>query len=181
MTKFFNSNNYPKVFVRLKPSKTVRGEIGAFAMREFKGGEIIVKSSEFEDDNIMSVEEYNKLDEDTHNLVKAHSTIVEDKLFVQANLNFLRPINYFNHSCDPNVGFDSHDNYVAIKHIAKGDEFLLDYSFLNTNPDYQIECCCGSPNCRHLITGSEWKNQEFVNKNFTHFASTIRDRIKKLL
>jgi SET domain-containing protein len=122
----------------------------------------------------MSVDEYNKLDKDTKELVRAHSTITIDKLFIPQNINKIRPINYFNHSCEPNIGFDSNDNYIAIKDISYGDEFLLDYSFLNTNPDYEMKCFCGSKNCRKVITGNEWKNKEFVNKFGKYFASTMK-------
>ena len=177
MNVFFDHTTYPPLFIRLKPSTVVAGEIGAFAMQNFKLGEVVVKSEWFQDDNIMSIEEYNKLDPDRHELLKAHSTIVDDKLFIQADLNFLRPINYFNHSCSPNIGFDEQDNYVAITPIKKGEEFLLDYSFLNTNPDYRMECRCGSAACRRIITGTEWQNADFVARNRNYFASTVRVKV----
>lgn len=174
MAKLFNHKTYPKAFIRLRPSRIIIGEVGAFALKEFKKGEIIVKAQEFEDENILSVAEYNKLDAATKNLTKAHSTITPEKLFVPRNLNLLRPINYFNHSCNPNVGFDRNDNYVAIKSIRKNAEFLLDYSFLNTNPDYEMDCSCGSQHCRKVITGNEWKEKKYVEKSRKHFASTLR-------
>jgi uncharacterized protein len=172
--KIFNHTNYPKATIRLKPSKVVKGGVGAFTQKNFKKGEIVVNSEEFEDDNVMSVDEYNKLDKETKELVKAHSTIEIDKLYIPANLNHIKPINYFNHSCNPNIGFDSDDNYVAIKNISKGAELLLDYSFLNSNSDYKMKCSCGSKNCRKVITGNEWKNKKFTEKNKKHFVSSLR-------
>ena len=177
--KIFNHQNYPKVTIKLKPSKLVKGGIGAFAQKNFKKGEVIVKTEEFEDDNVMTINEYNKLDEETRSMVKAHSTITIDKVFMPENLNHLKPINFFNHSCEPNVGFDKNDNYVAIKKIYKEDEFLLDYSFLNTNPDYEMKCCCESKKCRKTITGNEWKDKTFVKKFSKYFASTVREIIQK--
>ena len=173
--KIFNHTNYPKVIIKLKPSRIIKGEVGAFTMKNFKKGEIIVNSKEFNDNNIMSIDEYNKLDKDNKNLVKAHSTITINKLFIPENINNLKPINYFNHSCNPNTGFDLNDNYVAIKNISKGTELLLDYSFLNTNPNYKIKCTCGAKNCRRIITGNEWQNKKFVRKNKKYFASTLRE------
>lgn len=170
----FDHTTYPKAFIRIRPSTVLAGQVGAFALRRFRRGEIIVRARDFEDDNVMDVAEYRKLDRDTKALVTAHSTITPHLLFVPANINHIRPINFFNHSCDPNVGFDSHDNYVAIKAIPKGSEFLLDYSFLNTNPHYRMNCSCGSRNCRGIITGNQWKNPSFVEKNHRYFASTIR-------
>jgi len=154
--KRFDHTTYPKAFVRIRPSKLIKGQVGAFALRSFQRGEVIVKASEFQDDNVMDVDEYKKLDEDTKALVKAHSTITAEVLYIPANINHIKPINFFNHSCKPNVGFDSEDNYVAIKAIRKGAEFLLDYSFLNSNPHYKMRCSCGATNCRGTITGNEW-------------------------
>jgi hypothetical protein len=171
--------NYPQPFIRLRPSKKIKGEIGAFALKSFKKGQIVVAAADFEDGNTMSIIEYNKLSKDAYELVKAHSTITPDTVFLPKNLNYLRPINYFNHSCDPNIGFDKHDNYVALKNIKRNDEFLLDYSFLNTNPDYKIKCRCASKKCRKIITGNEWRNEIFWKKNNAYFASTLRE-IKSL-
>ena len=173
--KNYNHKNYPKAIIKLKPSKTIEGEVGAFALKIFKKGEVIVKTTEFKDDNLMSVSEYNKLDKNTKELVKAHSTITIDILYVPENINHIKPCNYFNHSCKPNVGFNANDDYIAIKNIAKGDELFLDYSFLNTNPDYKIKCSCKSKNCRGIITGNEWKKIEFCKKYGKYFASNLRE------
>ena len=173
--KSFDHTTYPKAFIRVQPSKLIKGQVGAFALKRFRRGEIIVRACDFEDNNVMDFAEYCKLDRDTKTLVKAHSTITPRLLFVPANINHIKPINFFNHSCSPNVGFDSHDNYVAIKAIPKGAEFLLDYSFLNTNPHYRMKCLCGSDDCRGTITGNEWKNRSFVEKNQAYFASTLKE------
>ena len=177
--RVFTHTSYPKPFIRLRPSTVVKGEIGAFAMKSFKKGEVIVLSKLFEDNNVMSVKEYDRLNPETKDLVKAHSTITIDKVFMPANLNLLRPINYFNHSCDPNTGFDLRDNYIAIKNIPRGTEFLLDYSFLNTNPNYMMNCRCGSKNCRKKVTGNEWKNEKFVQKNRRYLYSDLRKLLGK--
>jgi hypothetical protein len=170
----FDHATYPKAWIKIQPSKIIKGQVGAFALKNFKKGEVIVRDEEFQDNNVMSVSEYNKLDTVTKELVKAHSTITTDSVYMPANINYLRPLNYFNHSCDPNTGFDVVGNYVAMKKISKGTEFLLDYSFLNTNPDYKMYCSCGSKDCRNVITGNEWKNKQFVKKNKKYFYSAVR-------
>ncbi len=176
-TRHFDHLSYPRAYIRIRPSIILPGQVGSFANRNFSIGEIIVRSEEFEDGNVMSVSEYEMLDSDTKELVKAHSTITVDTVFMPANLNYLRPINYFNHSCAPNTGFDEHDNYVAIADIPNGTEFLLDYSFLNTNPNYRLDCTCGAPNCRKVITGNEWKNPDFVARCKPYFCSTVREML----
>ena len=175
----FDHNTYPKAWVKIRPSQIVVGEVGAFALRDFKKDEVIVRSEEFEDNNVMSIKEYNKLDKYTKELVKAHSTITVDTVFMPANINYIRPINYWNHSCDPNTGFNERGDYIAMRDISKGEEFFLDYSFLNTNPDYTMLCRCNSKNCRKIITGNEWKNSDFVNKNYSYLYSGVKAMLKK--
>jgi SET domain-containing protein len=177
MINTFTHSTYPKAWIRLKPSITVKGEIGAFAAKDFKKNEVIVRDEEFQDNNVMTIDEYNHLDKVTKELVTAHSTITIGDVYMPANINYLRPINYFNHSCEPNVGFNERGDYVAMKDILSGSEFLLDYSFLNTNPDYILECSCGSVNCRKIITGNEWKNKDFVEKNKDYFYSSVRNML----
>jgi hypothetical protein len=172
------SNTFPKIRIILKPSKIILGEVGAYAMINFKKDDVVVLAEEFQDNNTMTINEYNKLDRVIKKLVKAHSTITKDLLYLPFDFNFLRPMNYFNHSCEPNIGFNSNDDYVAIKNIKKGSELLLDYSYLNTNPDYKITCLCKSKKCRKIITGNEWKNSDFVKKNNQYFASTVRELLE---
>lgn len=177
--KSFDHISYPKAYIRIRPSKIIKGQVGAFALRPFQQDEVIVRAIDFEDDNLMDVAEYHKLDPDTKSLVFAHSTITPTFLYIPANINHIKPINFFNHSCNPNVGFDRLDNYVAMKTIPKGTEFLLDYSFLNTNPEYEMKCSCGSKKCRGIITGNEWRNGDFVRRFNKYFASTIRVLLQK--
>ena len=73
--KCFDHNTYPRAFVRIRPSKLIIGQVGAFAVSRFRIGEVIVRARDFEDDNLMTVAEYNKLDRGTKAMVKAHSTI----------------------------------------------------------------------------------------------------------
>lgn len=140
----FNHLNYPKAELKIKPSKIVDGEVGVFALRNFKKGEVIVNSKDFQDNNSMNLQEYKLLDSETKEIVKACSTITDKKVFMPPNVNLLRVVNFFNHSCEPNIGFNKNDDYIATRNIKKGEELFLDYSFLNTNPDYEIECKCGS-------------------------------------
>lgn len=175
--KFFDHKTYPRATIKLKPSRVVKGEIGAFAMRNFAQGEIIVRSEEFQDNNQMTINEYYLLDKETRALVKAHGTITIETVYMPENLNHLRAVNYFNHSCSPNIGFDEEDNYIAVRNIRKGEELLLDYSFLNTNPRYRMKCCCGAIGCRGVVTGTQWKDEDYVRKFYHYFCSTV----KKLL
>jgi len=60
-----------------------------------------------------------------------------------------------NHSCDPNVFFDSQRwQLVALKPIAPGDELCFFYPSTEWNMASPFECACGSERCLGRITGA---------------------------
>ncbi len=56
-----------------------------------------------------------------------------------------------NHSCDPNAGIARDIFLVAMRDIAKGEEITFDYSVI-TADNWKLECKCGSPICRKVIS-----------------------------
>ena len=83
---------------------------------------------------------------------------------------------YNNHSCDPNCGMHGEISFVAIRDISKGEELTVDYAFID-NEDYSFECTCGSPVCRHVVTGYDWKKEELQKKYYPYFAQYLKDKI----
>ncbi len=47
------------------------------------------------------------------------------------------------------------------------------------NSDYELECTCGSPNCRKIITSQDWKIKELQDKYYDYFAEHLKEKIKK--
>lgn len=61
---------------------------------------------------------------------------------------------FVNHSCDPNSGIEMEGNSIglkAIKAIASGEEITWDYSTTMDEDDWEMDCQCGSKNCRGRI------------------------------
>jgi SET domain-containing protein len=56
-----------------------------------------------------------------------------------------------NHSCNPNAGIVKDVLLVAMRDIKKGEEITFDYSTV-TADNWQMQCRCGSPNCRKMIS-----------------------------
>src|SRR4029077_4024884 len=57
-----------------------------------------------------------------------------------------------NHSCAANAGFLTGAPVLfALRDIAAGEEICWDYSTSISEPDWTLECRCGSPGCRGLI------------------------------
>lgn len=64
-------------------------------------------------------------------------------------------LQYINHSCQPNVFFDTaRMELVALLPIEKGDEFTFFYPSTEWDMAQPFLCQCGKPNCLQLIRGA---------------------------
>ncbi len=114
---------------------------GIFATRKFKAGEVVLDWSTCTD--ILTEEEVAALPEDQKKFV-AH---IEGTYYF-----FKSPANHMNHSCDPNTKAVGTTD-VATRDITEGEEITCDYVEENV-PDLQLECNCGSANCKRIIKGT---------------------------
>ncbi|MDH4320763.1 MAG: SET domain-containing protein-lysine N-methyltransferase [Desulfobulbaceae bacterium] len=63
-------------------------------------------------------------------------------------------VGYLAHSCSPNVFVDMQSLEVwALQDIAPGASLTMDYAATEDILFKQFPCLCGSPSCRHWITG----------------------------
>ena len=83
---------------------------------------------------------------------------------------------FINHSCDPNIGFRGQIVYVAMRDIEAGEELCHDYS-MERSDDYFLECRCGSPLCRHQVTGDDWKLSELQSRYGQYFSIYLLNKI----
>jgi hypothetical protein len=126
---------------------------GIYATKEIKKGEIVF-CGQGRPQRIITkrhVEEYWNENEKLH--FRRYAYPVSEELFILWDED---PSNWApqNHSCSPNTAFDGLD-VVAIKSIKKGEELTLDYAqFLDENME-PFKCCCGSPECRGKIAGTQ--------------------------
>lgn len=76
---------------------------------------------------------------------------------------------YSNHSCDANLGVRGNIIFVAMRDIRSGEE--LTHDWCTTDDDnYSLECKCGSPDCRKLLTGKDWQKPELQKKYAGYFS-----------
>lgn len=92
------------------------------------------------------------------------------------------PQHLVNHSCDPNAGFSEQCFMVAIKDISAGDEIVYDYAFVMFSSDdseshFEMECGCGSENCRKIIREDDWKLPEIQKNYLQYFQPFLRKKI----
>lgn len=75
------------------------------------------------------------------------------------------PLRFLNHSCDPSL-MRVMDGvmFVAMREIEPGEQLTCDYATLEINPDWEMECKCGSANCRGQIRGIQSLSAELFEK-----------------
>ena len=91
-------------------------------------------------------------------------------------------LQYINHSCDPNVFFDTHAmQVVALKEIAEGDEMTFFYPSTEWDMAQPFTCYCGCSNCLGEIRGAAHINPEIINTyTLTRFIQQqLHDRSNK--
>ena len=66
------------------------------------------------------------------------------------------PVNFINHACEPNAGYDGADHIVALTSIAAGEEIRMDYGTFSFSFDHEFACRCGAPGCRGKVTAHDW-------------------------
>ena len=67
------------------------------------------------------------------------------------------PVNFINHSCEPNAGYDGKDQIVALRRIATGEEIRMDYGTYSFSFDHAFTCSCGAWACRGKVTRDDWR------------------------
>lgn len=156
----------PKLMFEVRPSRALRGEVATFAVRNIKKGAVIADVNSPEKAVILSRRDFKKLDPVTRDKIKNFCVLDEDDEYVvPADLNNMGSSWYFNHSCAPNVAYDQAGNFIAARNIKRNEELFLDYGWLFTDPKFKMKCACGAPNCRQVITGSDWLDQNFRKNN----------------
>ncbi|MDE3253618.1 MAG: SET domain-containing protein [Bacteroidota bacterium] len=80
-------------------------------------------------------------------------------------------LQYINHSCDPNVFFDTTEmKLVALKNIQPGDEIVFFYPSAEWDMAQPFACYCGSGNCIHQISGAAHLSEDVIRQyRFTDF------------
>ena len=59
---------------------------------------------------------------------------------------------FANHSCAPNAGIRHDRELVALRNIAAGEEIRYDYSTTMDEKSFTMQCHCGAPGCRQVVT-----------------------------
>jgi SET domain-containing protein len=85
---------------------------------------------------------------------------------------------YSNHSCDPNLGMRGEITFVAMRDIRAGEELTHDWATTDGD-DYSVECQCGAPNCRKILTGKDWQRADLQKRYAGYFSAYLGEKIPR--
>ena len=143
---------------------------GLFARHAISAGEVVaVKGGAIMDSAAFAL---------VRNQVSPAEIQIEDDLYIaprtaaEVETNIL----CLNHSCRPNVGVRGQITFVAMHDISAGSELTIDYAMIDGDPAERMKCSCGAPECRKVITGSDWRLPELRRRYSGYFSRYLQER-----
>jgi uncharacterized protein len=103
---------------------------------------------------------------------------IDDDLFIAPVTQEERELSmlYLNHSCAANLGMRGEITFVAMRDIRAGEELTHDWATTDDD-DYSVECKCGAPNCRKILTGKDWQRPELRRRYAGYFSVYLARKI----
>jgi hypothetical protein len=103
---------------------------------------------------------------------------IDDDLFIAPVTDEERELSmlYSNHSCNANLGMRGEITFVAMRNIRAGEELTHDWA-MTDDDDYSVECNCGAPNCRRILTGKDWQRPELQKRYAGYFSAYLARKI----
>lgn len=132
--------------------KASNGQNALFALQSFQPGEVIADFSA--------------------GTIAAEPTYLTVQVGINKHIT-LQPefLQYINHSCDPNVFFNTTTmQLVALKELQPEDELTFFYPSTEWRMTQSFNCYCGSPKCIGKIRGASYLSSELQSQyRFTDF------------
>ncbi|MCA0456613.1 MAG: SET domain-containing protein-lysine N-methyltransferase [Chloroflexi bacterium] len=83
------------------------------------------------------------------------------------------PMNFMNHSCEPNAIVTEGLNVVALRDIPVHEEIVMDYSTTEIDPYWQMDCHCGRATCRKAIRAFQFLPTELRQRYEGQMLATL--------
>lgn len=89
---------------------------------------------------------------------------------------------FANHSCDPNLWLVDSVTLAARRDIPRDEEVTFDYATFYDIDELVISdaCQCGSPLCRKVVTGADWRLPALQERYDGHFVPFLARRSRFL-
>lgn len=150
---------------------------GIYAKKNIKKGERLAILG----GSIMLIDEINNLPEEFQD----YPMQIEERFVIgYRDCIETETTDFFNHSCNPNIGIKGQIFFVAMRDIEKEEEITFDYAMtisesVGSDIKGDMKCNCGSENCRKKLTDNDWKIPELRKKYKGYFSQYIQDKIDK--
>lgn len=167
------------VMIEIRPSVLIKGQIGLFAARALKKGTIIAEAGKL-GEQFHPWSDYKGVDPITKKKIFDYCLKTDEGFYAPKDFNYLSVPWNMNHSCAYSVGFDNKGNFVTTRAIKKGEELYWDYGMGVSYSKYRLKCECKSKNCRKMITGNDWKDKDYRERNKKYFLRELLQEAKKL-
>lgn len=100
----------------------------------------------------------------TDNEFRARGLVTYSAIAIGEELNLLLaddgPVNFGNHSCDPNLWMADAVTLIARRPIAAGEEVTSDSALYTADLPWSMPCRCGTPRCRGVVTNDDWRRSD---------------------
>ena len=81
---------------------------------------------------------------------------------------------FFNHGCDPHVGWIDERALATMLEIPAGVELLADYAMSTADPEWFLRCHCPSYRCRQMVEGTDWRIPQLQRRYDGWWAPPVR-------
>lgn len=156
------------------------GGQGVFATKDIEKGERVSVLGGY----TVSFDDLDKIKTDEQDI---YETILSKGIQVDHDIIFspisngqFSDIEYLNHSCDPNIGFENQLHLIAMRDIKFGEELCMDYATCISNDLFDMECDCKSELCRKTITSNDWMISRLQEKYAGYFQPYLQKMITGL-
>lgn len=170
---------------KTRPGTTLRfgqEERCIVAAEAIEPGEIVWCQDDEEPDRTFTREEILSQPEDQAAALKRYSYMLDDDLYASTlepgdDVSF-----YFNHSCEPNCGYDSANRIIALRSVSAGDELCYDYAMTETEASFHrgLACGCGAERCRGVLDFKQWRSPLFVRRYAGLMSEYITNKSRQL-
>jgi hypothetical protein len=85
---------------------------------------------------------------------------------------------FSNHSCDPNIGVKGQIVFVAMRDIQPEEELTHDWA-MTDDDTHEMDCRCGVPICRKVVTGQDWRRHDLQEKYRGYMSWYLEEKIRR--
>ena len=86
-------------------------------------------------------------------------------------------VHFGNHSCDPTLWHAGPYELATRRDVGAGDEATMDYGTNSGAEGFEMDCNCGSVDCRGLVTSRDWERSELQERYEGHWVPALQHLI----